>query len=172
MGAAPQRLGPVRSGTAAGSPARCAAEPRGAGLTGERCSAPGDKWIDSVNYDSSILGRAGSVSMCPVRPAGRVAGGFVSTAQPCSVHKPRIQYALNPSSAPDSASLVPVIIVCASLCPRAGVCFAGLGVSLNALEPDVAFLVQPPLHVRGTQATSLERGVVDAHPQEPYFRSS
>lgn len=95
----PARLSPV---PAAGSRARCAAEPRCAGLTVERCSAPGDKWTDSVNYDSSILGRAGfrSVSACPIRLAGRVAGGlcgFVTTVQPCPVHKPHIRYTLDPS---------------------------------------------------------------------------
>lgn len=104
--------------------------------------------MDSVNYDSSILGRAGSRSVlaCPARPAGWVAGGlcgFVTTVQPCSVHKPRFQYTFNPSSAPGSASLVPAIIVSTGLCTRARVCFGVLGVSVDALEPDVTFPVQP-----------------------------
>lgn len=49
----------------------------------------------------------------------------------------------NLSFVPGNALLIPMAIVPAGLCARASVCFGVLNVSLNALEPDVAFPVQP-----------------------------
>lgn len=60
----------------------------------------------------------------------------LSPQSPCSVRA-------EPELSPRQCIAAALIIVSTGLYTRASVCFGVLGVILNALEPDVAFLVQP-----------------------------